>query len=201
MESLIDEMDRIIGEAIGKKPPKIKSIDLALNILDLAIRIEGLTRGHYSEIAKKVTNPRGRDMFKYLADEEKEHIRVLRLQHDALRKDGKWLLKEGVTPRGKICPIVIPKKRDIKAAKDILPEESEVKKDATDLDALKLAMEVKKRLVVFYCTAAAKIDDPDGKKMFSHLVELEDRHLNELKVQYAWLDQAGFWYDHSMMTD
>lgn len=198
-ESLIDEMDRIIGEAI--RAPEIKGRDLALNILDLAIRIEGLTREHYSGIAKKVTDPRGRGMFRYLANEERKHIRVLKIQRKALKRDGKWLLKGKVKPRDGICPIVMPKKKDIKGAKDVLPEESEVRKGATDLDALRLAIEVKKRLVVFYCTAAAKTHAPYGKKMFSHLVELEDRHLNELEVQYAWLDQVGFWFDASMMTD
>ncbi|MBN2518762.1 MAG: ferritin family protein [Candidatus Altiarchaeota archaeon] len=202
--NLIEEMNDIIEEALKKEAPKVKvgyGQELALKILDLAIRIERLGREQYVYLGTKVSNPKGREMFKYLTEEEAGHIKGLKKEYEALRTDGKWLLKEKVLPQEGTCRITMPKKKDVKASRDIFPEDADMKKNSTDLDVLKLAIETKKRAIKFYCTASAKLDDPYGKKMFSHLVDIENRHLSELEVQYEWMDQAGFWFDPSMMTD
>lgn len=192
--NLIEEMDGIIQEALEQP----KGAESALDILGLAIKIEELSKEHYEYMANKVENPTGKSMFKYLASEEAEHVKTLGVQYDAL-KSGSKLESEKGAPIQNICPLIHPKK-DPKVSEDIVPDESSVSRDATDKDALKLAIEVKKRAIKFYCTAASKVDD-HGKKMFAHLIDVENRHLNELGVQYAWLEQAGFWYDHNMMTD
>jgi len=201
--NLIEEMNDIIEEALRKEspPPQADSKAITFHILNLAIRIEKLSGEHYSGMAKKVKDPRGKDMFKYLAKEESKHAKALKTEYEAIKQDNNWLMKEKVLPQERVCAVVDPKKKAVKASRDIMPEESHVTKSTTDLEALKLAMEVKKRAIKFYCAAGAKIQDPQGRKMFSRLVSIENRHLNELEVQYAWLDEAGFWYDHTMMTD
>ena len=83
----------------------------------------------------------------------------------------------------------------------VCPQCGEVYFEETDIEALRLAIEVKKRAIKFYCNAEVKVKDENAKKMFSHLISIEEKHLRELEVQYAWLDQAGFWYDPGMMTD
>lgn len=196
-KSIIEEMDSVIAKALGQVQRKQ---NIALEILKLALKVEELTREHYSSLADKVPDKGGRAMFKYLADEEARHIQSLKVQEESLKKDRRWLLKERVGLVQATCPLVSPKK-GVRGSEDILPEESEVRKNTTDLEALGLAIEVKKRAIRFYCTAASKIDDAQGKKMFAHLVEIEEKHLNELEVQYEWLEQSGFWYNPEMMTD
>jgi len=195
-KTIIEEMDAVIREALEHKPKG----DSALGILAMALKIEELTKDYYLDLAKTVTDKTGNVMFRYLAIEETGHIKELTVQQEAIRKDSKWLLKEIGLAKG-ACPIKLPEEREVKTIKEIVPKGLKICKDMTDLEALKLAIEVKKRAIKFYCTAASKIDDPNGRKMFAHLIDIENKHLNELEVQYAWLDQTGFWYDPSMMTD
>jgi len=198
--SIMEEMDGII-ESVVEHPPDLESEELALRILKQAIDIEKLTKDHFEVLSKKVENDGGKTMFEYLSSEEAEHIKTLNIQYRSLKEDGKWLMREDVGPAERVCPLVAPEKKNIKDFEDIEPDDRRVSKDSTDLEALKLAIEVKKRALKFYCTAASKIDDGYGKKMFDRIIEMETKHLKELEVQYAWLDQAGFWYDPNMITD
>jgi rubrerythrin len=151
-------------------------------------------------MAAKLANKSGKSTFEYLAEEEIEHLKTLKTQYEALEKDKNWILKEHVTPAKKLCPLVMPGKKAVKDVEDIIPDEK-VSREESDLEALQLAMKIKRRTIIFYCAAEQKIRDPAGKKMFAHLIEMENKHLRELEVQYSWLDQAGFWYDAGMMTD
>lgn len=195
--TVIEEMDAIIAKTLEHKP-RSKS---PREIIDMAIAIERLTKENYLEMAKRVGNRTGNTLFKYLAIEGAKHMKELMVQEDALKRGNKWLTREKVAPTSNVCPVVMPEKREIKTIRDIAPEKSLFKKGMNDLEILKLAIEVKKRAIRFYCEAASKVGDTYGRKMFAHLIEIENKHLNELMVQYAWLDQAGFWYDTNLMTD
>jgi rubrerythrin len=193
-KAILEDMDSIIQESAGKNA---KSDRIAMEILELAIKLEKLTKSHYVRIAGKVVNPLGKSVFEYLAEETGNELKALETQRSALEKDKKWLAKEDVKPLRSVCPVVLPNE----AKSGILPKTSDVQSDESDLDALKLAIDVKKRLVLFYCKAGSKLKDSYGKRMFAELVEASERHLNELEVQFAWLDRTGFWYDPGMMTD
>jgi hypothetical protein len=138
-------------------------------------------------------------MFSYLAIEEAGQIKELTILLDTLKKDRKLLKKEKVS--GGVCPVPLPGEKEIKKAKDLVPDNSKVGRDASDLEALKLAIEVKKRAIRFYCAAMEHVGNAEAKRLLAKVAAMENKHLNELMVQYAWLDQAGFWYDPSMMTD
>jgi rubrerythrin len=195
--TIIEEMDGIIQEALEHPGEKM---NVSSDILKLAIDIEQMTREHYSYLSQKVANSTGKTMFEYLVSEEDKQIEMLNVQAESLKKNGKWVLDEDLGEIESVCPLVNPEK-DVKVSADVLPEDAEVSRDASDMDVLKLAIEVKKRCIKFYCTAEAKVTDELGKKMFAHLIKAQEGHLKELEVQYAWLDQAGFWYDHNMMSD
>jgi rubrerythrin len=192
MTDIIKEMDSVIGDAIKKE-------GMPLEILQLAINIENMIGEQYSDLSRKVQNPSGKSIFEYLAKEAAEEAKVLQTQHDAL-KEGKWLDDEDAKPLKNVCPAVKPDK-DIKDSQDIAPSDSDIGRDESDLEALELAMEVKKRSIKFYCEASGKVKEEKAKKMFAHLIELEEKHLEELNVQYHWLKQTGFWYNPDMMTD
>jgi rubrerythrin len=195
--TVIEEMDSIIAKTLEHKP-RSKS---PREIIEMAIAVERLMKDYYLDMAGRVGNRTGNTMFKYLAIEEAGHLKELMVQEHALKHDRKWLMREKIAPMASICPVVMPEKRDIRTIKDIVPDKPLRRKDMPDLEILKLAIEAKKRAIRFYCEAASKVGDAYGKKMFAHLIEMENKHLNELMVQYAWLDQAGFWYDTRMMTD
>jgi len=191
---ILKELDKIILDAAKhKKTAK----GLEIEILKLALRLEELADLHYSTLAGKVSNKSARSVFTYLATDEKAQIKSLKVHLEAIKKGGKWLGEFG-NPKKGACPIIAPAsvKRKVRNA-----DATKISVDATDLDALKLAIEIKKRAVEFYCTASSKIADKEGKRLFAYLAGMEAGHLTELEVQSAWLEQAGFWWEPDMMMD
>jgi rubrerythrin len=194
-KSVTEEMDATIGRALEHKAGKSSPTE----ILEMAIRIEKLTKQHYLGLAKKVRNRTGNVMFRYLAIDEANHMKELMVLLEVLKKDKKLLNRENIP--SSVCPAPLPSEREIKGLEDIMPDDAKVRGGSSDLEALRLAIEVKKRAIRFYCAAMEQIGNAAGKKLLAKLAAMENKHLNELMVQYAWLDQAGFWYDASMMTD
>ena len=63
---------------------------VALQALRQAIRLEQDGYEFYTEAAERTTDPRGREMFLSLADDEKLHLRIVRNQYEALGTGQGW---------------------------------------------------------------------------------------------------------------
>jgi rubrerythrin len=198
-KNIIEEMDGVIKDVVSPRT-NVEGDKIALEILELGMKLETLIGEHYSHLARNVKNESGKSVFEYLAKEADEELRVLKAQHSALKEDRTWLATEEVKPAANVCPVVAPEK-DVEKSGDVLPTDSDIEKGESDLEALGLAIEVKKRAIKFYCEASSRLNNDYGKKMFAHLIELEEKHLKELEVQYQWLQSTGFWYNPDMMTD
>jgi rubrerythrin/predicted RNA-binding Zn-ribbon protein involved in translation (DUF1610 family) len=61
-----------------------------MDALKMAIREEKKTQGYYRSMAELARDPRGRDMYKRLADEEALHEKVLNDQYYSLHNTGVW---------------------------------------------------------------------------------------------------------------
>jgi len=168
-------------------------------VMGLAIKLEQSCEGAMASAAKAAKDPKGKEMFEFLAKDEHNHVSLLKKELAAIREDPDWIEKEPVSAPIATCLGATPKKLTSDAKK--LAAGRGIKADADDLSALGAAIKLKESSLDFYCNAAAVVAGPAAKKLLAHLMDLEKRHLNELEVQYAWLDQAGFWYDASMMTD
>ena len=57
----------------------------------------------------------------------------------------------------------------------------------SDLSALRVAYVTEKDAMDFYAQASEQTDDPNGKRMFLDLAEMERRHLNLLEGEYNFL--------------
>ncbi|MFP4654548.1 MAG: ferritin family protein [Methanohalobium sp.] len=66
MSNILDEIDKDLN--------KIESIEEAI---DMAITLEQQGREFYLDMASKIKNPGVKDMYRYLADEEKKHEEYL----------------------------------------------------------------------------------------------------------------------------
>ena len=177
-----------------------KGADPAIFVIDMAIKLEKSAKEHFLDLAKRASSKSAKAVFRYVANEEGEHLKALQAQEIALKKDKRWLDKN-IKPKAGKCPLAAPAKEEIKFIDNLVPKGQKFGKPPSDLEALGMAVEFKKKAMRFYCASAGTISDRSGKAMLQYLSELEARHLNELEVQYVWLDQAGFWYDPSMMTD
>lgn len=198
-DDIISEMDRLIAQSLDEKE-ELDSSEKALRALSIAIELEQMSREYFEYLAAKTRDRSGKAMFEYLRSEEARHIKTLRTQKHAMEKDKKWLIGEEVDTDDIVCPI-LPKTEELRRPEDVIQNESKSATDDNDLAALATAIDLKCRTIKFYCDAKERADDDYAKRMYSHLIDMETKHLKELEVQQMWLKQAGFWYDHNMMTD
>jgi rubrerythrin len=65
-----------------------------------------------------------------------------------------------------------------------------------DLEILKGAMEVERKGYHMYAKAAASVDSPDAKKLFSHLAVEEQGHYDLLKNTYEYIRDPEAWHEY-----
>jgi len=65
-------------------------MDNRINALAFALENEEKEREFYLANAKKTKNMAGKNMFKQIADEEKEHYEVLKKLHDKWEQQKQW---------------------------------------------------------------------------------------------------------------
>ena len=69
-----------------------------------------------------------------------------------------------------------------------------IKPDATDLDALQVAIEMEKDSYSAYDNERQRTDDPAVKGVFSRLADEEREHLAILENTYNYLADTGDWF-------
>ena len=79
-------------KSVSLKTDKMKGQDQLtdMDVLKIAIREEKKAQGYYRSMAELARDPRGRDMYRRLADEEALHEKVLNDQYYSLHNTGIW---------------------------------------------------------------------------------------------------------------
>lgn len=160
-----------------------------LKIIKLAVDLKKEEIDYYKKAAKKTKNPDGKKVFDYLAEEEEKHLEALKQHLASVERSDTWLLDEKLFNKS-ICKI------NRKKPEGIIPDK--IKADASDLDALKQAVEIEKKAIQSYTDAACKAKDKKAMKILHFLIESEESHLKELEIQYAFLKSEGFWYNNEV---
>lgn len=155
---------------------------LARDALELTLAVERRGFSFYSNAARKTVDPDGRRMFRGLADEESEHMERLQKEYRRLLDAHGWLRKE---------PARLPVSRKI--ADDIFPERElmnvEVREGTTELEALRIAIDLERKSHRFFNDFARRLEDPRSRKMFREFAREEQSHLNSLLGEYESLTQ------------
>ncbi len=150
-----------------------------LEALKVAMATEKKGYDFYKEIADQIEDPKAREMFLSLAQDEIQHLHWLEAQEESLLKKGKWLAYEPP-----------PQKARVVEALPIFSSE-EVKermgKYHSELSALKSGLEMEESSRQLYLKAAAECLDEKGRAMFSHLAAWEQEHWELLKREYDFL--------------
>jgi rubrerythrin len=160
---------------------------VALEALCQAARLEEDGYKFYTEAAKRTADPRGREMFLSLADDEKLHLRIVEDQYDAVINEKEWVS----FPEALECkpidldqPLFPPEGHDFD--KTIDPK-------ASDLDALLFALQIENESYELYRKAAAGVADPAGKAMYDFLATEARTHFDILMLNYEHLASSGSW--------
>jgi len=140
--------------------------------ISLFIEKEGL--GFYEKAAKNVSDPRVKDMFSRLAEEERDHIQTLQTKVQFLQPaiSGKGKTRRRVDSfvneeiKGKIFPS---------------SETKTVQKFKSDVEALEYGIESEKRSIEILNRLLLIEKKLDVKAIFSHLMVEEKKHLSLLE--------------------
>lgn len=170
-------------------------LDKIIEELKKAINTEAEGFAFYNFAKDFVKDKKGRAVFKQLANDELDHIRVLTSLSENLTKASSWIsyqeaLRQGVAMGEEKTPIF----PSIDEVKNWLGE------DPTDIDALKFGIDIEEKAVDYYTKAKERAKDETERSFFETMAKIETGHLNLLQWEYDSLTQSGFWCDHMEYT-
>ena len=147
--------------------------DVAKGIAE-AIRTENEGRYFYLMAANSTTDPKGKEVFKTLADEEEVHMKYLKKQYLSLLEHG------GFDKKLKLGP-----KADFSGANPIFSEQLlERLSDAHyEMSALSIGVRLELFALSYYRRRAEESSDAFARGFFSELAEWETGHYHALLTQ------------------
>jgi Fur family ferric uptake transcriptional regulator len=166
------------SESKHKKEPENFDANLVFARDALRIAMETEQRGitFYTTAAENSTHPSTRRSFLEMLEEEKGH-----LQH--LQEEWNRLLQEN--PRISDAPVFLH--FDFEALKQIFPSRETVlrrmKDNLSEIEALKLAMNMELEAYNFFSEYAEKFKDTKGRDIFLKFAEEEQDHYNLIKSE------------------
>jgi rubrerythrin len=158
----------------------------ALAALEKAMEVERQGEAFYHQAAERTQDPAGKQVFQTLAKDEVQHLRVLQAEYEAITSKSEWI----ELAEARVCEPGTPLK--------LFPDKGDallvIPANATDLDALKMAMDFEEKGYHSYAKAGSETTDPEGKKVFEFLAEQENGHFLFLQKTYDYLTNKGVWY-------
>lgn len=152
-------------------------LDTTLAALQMAIQTEIDGHNFYQAFAAQTKDPNARTMFERLARDEIIHLELLHNTRAMLEESGEWAAYKGVSLEPVESAPIFSRQR----------VQQNVVAYTSDLSALRVAYLIEKDAVDFYTRAAQKTADPDGKRMFLDLAQMEQGHLDLLEGEYNFL--------------
>jgi len=151
-----------------------------------AIKLEIRGKEFFNQAAETTPNALGKKMFKRLAEEEVKHLDAFSKLFSAVIKSTEWkAYVKDEELRGKSAVI------------EELVSRLEKAKDKSDLEAIRIGMELELKAIEFFKSAAENGDDSLAKEIFLKISEEEHFHYDLLQAQYDSLAGTGFWLDSS----
>lgn len=151
----------------------MKSIEIALKMETDAVKF-------YTEASEKVSHPVGKKMFLTIAEDEKNHIKMI-----------EELLKG--------LALTIKESNPIKTVKTIFEDMKDkmmerIKAQTDDLEAFRIAMEMEKEGIEFYKKVQQEVNTEKEKKLFERLIFEEEQHYKIFSETYNFLKDTGNWF-------
>jgi len=169
-------------------PPKGVFMDKRMNALTFALENEQKEREFYLAHARKTRNMAGKNMFKQIADEEKEHYEMLKKLHDKWQDQKKWPATVPLKVKKSLAGTEL-KSMSAKKSARITGTEDELK-------AVRTAIDFEARGVALYTKLGKQCKDPKEIAFFEMLAGVEREHLLSLKDTEDFLADPATWYQH-----
>jgi rubrerythrin len=159
--------------------------DRVVQTLKKAIQAEVEGEHFYRMAARSTDDPKGREVFERLAQDEVEHARFLRAQHEAIRKTGKV---DATTTLGDPSRLEGPH--------PIFSEKlrARVKDAHFEMTALSIGAQLELSAIEFYKAEAEQTGDPEVAAFLRSLAKWESKHYQALVDQQEALKDE-YWTD------
>lgn len=146
-----------------------------LDNLSFAIQAEIAAYVFYKHAMEKVKDSNVRETLRSLANDEREHFRVLESQYDSLHRSERWITyRDALLVEG--LPDIDEKITD--AQKTILKELDAL---SSQNEILELSLEKEKRSYELYKRQLAKATSPEGRDTLERLMNFELGHVRKLE--------------------
>jgi rubrerythrin len=157
-----------------------------LNLIKYASTMEIKGRSFYEHIAELTDNEHGKKVFRKLAHDETEHLKRFRDIFSSVLGSDEWT--QYVSHEEETKDTVIDKL--IARVKEHGKE-----KRASDLEALRIGMELERDSIDKYQKWANQSHDPKVKEIFTQIIQEEEFHYDLLQAEYDNITNSGFWFD------
>ncbi len=154
--------------------------DMISEAVATAIKMETDAIAFYEESANKANHAFGKEMFKGFVKDEKRHLAMLQNLFKGL-----GLKEDFASPKAEIKTV-------FSMLKDQMMQRAEAIQ--SEMDAVKIALDMEKAGFDFYKKAAADAPTPEEKKLFDRLVLEENDHFSILNETYTFLENTGQWF-------
>lgn len=159
-----------------------------LNALKFALENEQKERDFYLANARRTKNLAGKNMFKQIADEEKEHYEVLKKLHDQWEMKKKWPTTVPLEVRKSLAGSILKSLSDKKAAR--------LKGNEDDLKAIRTAIDFEARGMALYTKLEKESVNPKEEKFFNLIASIERQHFLSLCETELFLTDPATWYQN-----
>jgi rubrerythrin len=161
---------------MGEKHPEMTKA------LSMAMKMEKDGMAFYQEASEKTQNPLGKMMFLSFVEDERRHSTMIEALAKGLNID-KELKEAG--PAERVRTIFEEAKNDMDARMGSNP---------SDVEALKLAVEMEDNGYQFYKEQAESATDPGEKALWEKLAHEESQHHEILENALTYLNETGDWF-------
>lgn len=163
-----------------------------MSALKFALENEQKEYEFYMDNARRTKNLAGKNMFKQIATEEKEHYEILSKLHD------KWEKRE-------LWPATVPLKVKESLVGNILKsmagkKSSRIRGNEDDLKAIRTAIDFEARGVDLYTKLEKGSTDPKEKTFFNLIASIERTHFLSLRETEEFLTDPVSWYQNAEKT-
>ena len=152
------------------------------NAIDYETRIRDL----YREAVDGTQDPKGKQVFQALADDEQRHIDYLEA------KRSQWQAEGRITTESLTSLIPPPKRlsKDLEGLKETMAGED--RRDEKRM--LSKALQVEVETSAFYRSMVDQMEG-DARTMFARFLEIEDGHIAAVQAELDYISHTGFWFD------
>lgn len=157
-----------------------------IQLVKEAMRLEVRGRGFFLHAAEVTENELGKKMFRRLADDEVEHMRVFGEMFTAMTGGDEWK-KFVKNEEGLGAGIIDDLKKRLEGA--------EKEKRAGDLEAIRIGMELERKAIDFFEKFRNEAKESETKEMAEKIRDQEEGHYELLQAQYDSVHKSGFWLD------